>query len=185
MPPRSWRPSTASEAWPGATADCCLILEGPQGLKKSTALKTIAGEWFTDEIAELGSKDAALQTRGVWVIEIAELDSMSRADVSKIKAFMSRTCDRFRPCRWPLRNRAQPGILADFSQVGISEGCFNPLVPQEFLDSLERRRVHDQPTGKRMPQIMPAEIGNPRCLPAFIESFLPVVNRRALSAGAD
>lgn len=82
---------------PGAKADCCLILEGPQGLKKSTALKTIAGEWFTDEIAELGSKDAALQTRGVWIIEIAELDSMSRADVSKIKAFMSRTCDRFRP----------------------------------------------------------------------------------------
>ena len=82
---------------PGAKADCCLILEGPQGLKKSTALKTIAGEWFTDEIADLGSKDAAMQTRGVWIIEIAELDSMSRADVGKIKAFMSRACDRFRP----------------------------------------------------------------------------------------
>src|ERR1019366_3969854 len=66
-------------------------------MKKSTALKTIAGEWFTDEIAELGSKDAAMQTRGVWIIEIAELDSMTRADVSKIKAFMSRARDRFRP----------------------------------------------------------------------------------------
>ena len=82
---------------PGAKADHCLILEGTQGLLKSTALKTIAVEWFTDEIAELGSKDAAMQTRGVWIIEIAELDSMTRADVSKIKAFMSRACDRFRP----------------------------------------------------------------------------------------
>ncbi|MCX6619995.1 MAG: virulence-associated E family protein, partial [Acidobacteria bacterium] len=82
---------------PGAKADCCLILEGPQGLKKSTALKTIAGEWFTDEMADLGSKDAAMQTRGVWIIEIAELDSMSRGDVGRIKAFMSRSTDRFRP----------------------------------------------------------------------------------------
>jgi predicted P-loop ATPase len=82
---------------PGCKADCCLILEGPQGILKSTALRTIAGDWFTDEIAELGSKDAALQTRGVWIIEIAELDSMSKTEVSRIKSFMSRTTDRFRP----------------------------------------------------------------------------------------
>ncbi|HEY4365118.1 MAG TPA: VapE domain-containing protein [Bryobacteraceae bacterium] len=82
---------------PGAKADCALILEGEQGLMKSTALKTLAEPWFTDEIADLGSKDAAMQTRGVWVIEIAELDSMSRADVSKVKGFISRTNDRFRP----------------------------------------------------------------------------------------
>ena len=82
---------------PGVKADCCLILEGDQGIKKSTALRVLTGDWFTDEIAELGSKDAALQTRGVWIIEIAELDSMSRAEVGKIKAFMSRAVDRYRP----------------------------------------------------------------------------------------
>jgi predicted P-loop ATPase len=82
---------------PGCKADCCLILEGDQGIKKSTALRALAQPWFTDEIADLGSKDAALQTHGVWVIEIAELDSMSRSDVGKVKAFMSRATDRFRP----------------------------------------------------------------------------------------
>jgi predicted P-loop ATPase len=82
---------------PGSKVDCCLILEGLQGLKKSTALKILGGEWFTDEIADLGSKDSALQTMGVWIIEIAELDSMSRGDVGSIKAFISRTTDRFRP----------------------------------------------------------------------------------------
>jgi predicted P-loop ATPase len=82
---------------PGAKADCCLILEGAQGILKSTALKTIADPWFTDEIADLGSKDSAMQTRGVWLIEIAELDSMRGAEVGKIKAFMSRVADRFRP----------------------------------------------------------------------------------------
>ena len=82
---------------PGSKADCCLILEGAQGSKKSTALKTLAGRWFTDELADLGSKDSALQTRAVWMIELSELDTLSRSEVSRIKAFMSRTTDRFRP----------------------------------------------------------------------------------------
>jgi predicted P-loop ATPase len=82
---------------PGAKADCCLILEGPQGIRKSTALRTVAGEYFTDELADLGSKDAATQTRGVWIIELSELDNLSHAEVARIKAFMSRTTDRFRP----------------------------------------------------------------------------------------
>ena len=82
---------------PGAKADCCLILEGPQGIRKSTGLRTLAGEFFTDELADLGSKDAAMQTRGVWIIELSELDSLSHSEVARIKAFMSRTTDRFRP----------------------------------------------------------------------------------------
>jgi predicted P-loop ATPase len=81
---------------PGAKADCCLILEGPQGIRKSTALRTLAGEFFTDE-ADLGSKDAAIQTRGVWIIELSELGHLSHSEVARIKAFMSRTTDRFRP----------------------------------------------------------------------------------------
>ena len=83
---------------PGTKADQVLILEGPQGAKKSTALRTLAGaEWFTDELAEIGSKDAAQQTRGVWIIEIAELDAIGRAEVSRIKSFLSRSVDRYRP----------------------------------------------------------------------------------------
>jgi predicted P-loop ATPase len=82
---------------PGCKADCALILEGPQGILKSTALRTISEPWFTDEIADLGTKDSAMQVAGAWVIELPELDSIARGDVSRIKAFMSRSTDRFRP----------------------------------------------------------------------------------------
>lgn len=82
---------------PGCKSDCATILEGKQGLLKSTALRTLFSPWFTDDIADLGSKDAAMQLSGAWCIELAELDSISRAEVSKIKAFMSRQTDRFRP----------------------------------------------------------------------------------------
>ena len=82
---------------PGCKNDLVPILEGKQGAKKSTGMRTLFAPWFSDEIAELGSKDAALQTRSIWGLELSELDAMSRAEVSRIKAWTSRTIDRFRP----------------------------------------------------------------------------------------
>jgi putative DNA primase/helicase len=83
---------------PGCKVDHVLILEGPQGSFKSTAASALAGDaWFTDELAELGSKDAALQLRGRWIIEMAELNALGKSDIQHIKAFLSRTTDRFRP----------------------------------------------------------------------------------------
>lgn len=93
-----WLVSAVARVYrPGCKADCVLVLEGPQGVGKSTALKSLAGEWFTDEVHELGSKDAALQIRGVLVVELAELRQLRRADTEAIKSFVSRTVDRFRP----------------------------------------------------------------------------------------
>ncbi|HYI97474.1 MAG TPA: VapE domain-containing protein, partial [Bryobacteraceae bacterium] len=82
---------------PGCKADCVLILEGSQGIFKSTVVRTLGDPWFTDDIADLGSKDAAMSTIGTWIIELAELDSMAKSEVSRIKAFVSRSSDRFRP----------------------------------------------------------------------------------------
>jgi predicted P-loop ATPase len=82
---------------PGCKADCVLVLEGPQGILKSTALKTLAGPWFTDELADLGTKDAAQQLSGVWIIEMSEMEGVERGQVNRIKSFVSRSVDRYRP----------------------------------------------------------------------------------------
>ena len=64
---------------PGCKADTVAILEGGQGTFKSTALEALfSPAWFTDDIAELGSKDSAMQMCGKWCIEVAELSSMQR-----------------------------------------------------------------------------------------------------------
>src|SRR5262249_9894806 len=49
------------------------------------------------DLAELGTKDAAMQVRIAWGIEIAELASMNRGEIERVKAFITRKVDRFRP----------------------------------------------------------------------------------------
>jgi putative DNA primase/helicase len=81
---------------PGCMAKYALILEGPQDLKKSAALEVLGSPWFTDDVDELGSKDSKLQVGNAWIVELAELDSLKRAHINTIKAFISRKADRFR-----------------------------------------------------------------------------------------
>lgn len=83
--------------YPGLKADSVLILEGAQGRGKSTALRTLFGDdWFSDTPIDIGSKDAYEAIRGLWGIELAELDSLNKADHTRAKAFFSSPKDRFR-----------------------------------------------------------------------------------------
>jgi predicted P-loop ATPase len=82
---------------PGCKADYVPILEGAQDKGKSTAIELLFTPWFSDDLAELGTKDAAMQVRVAWGIEIAELASMTRGEIERVKAFITRKVDRFRP----------------------------------------------------------------------------------------
>jgi predicted P-loop ATPase len=64
---------------PGCQADNVLILEGPQGILKSSALRALAEPWFADRISQLGSKDSAIEVAGVWLFEMSELQPWARA----------------------------------------------------------------------------------------------------------
>ena len=95
---RAWMISAVARIMePGAKADSMLILEGRQGIGKSRAIKTLADPWFSDELADIGSKDASLQLSGNWIFELSELGAMQKSEVTKLKAFLSCTQDRFRP----------------------------------------------------------------------------------------
>lgn len=103
---------------PGCKADHILITEGAQGMKKSTGFDVLFSPWFTDEIPDLGSKDAAIQVAGVWCIEMGELDALRRAEQSRLKAFLARRIDRYRP---PWGRHAN-----DFPRQCIFAGTVNP-----------------------------------------------------------
>jgi putative DNA primase/helicase len=82
---------------PGCKFDYCLVLEGRQGMFKSSALRVLGGEWFKDTDLDLQNKDAMTALQGAWLYEIAEMDSLTRAEASKQKSFLSRQVDEFRP----------------------------------------------------------------------------------------
>jgi predicted P-loop ATPase len=67
-------------------------------MRKSTLAAALASEaWFTDDAGQIGSKDAALNIEGRWIVELAELSSVRKADTDTVKAFISRRWDKFRP----------------------------------------------------------------------------------------
>jgi Virulence-associated protein E-like domain len=84
---------------PGCKFDHILVLEGPEGKMKSTAIVVLAGiENFSDQtILTASDKEQQELVRGVWIFEIADLAGMKRSEVEKVKAFASRTHDRARP----------------------------------------------------------------------------------------
>lgn len=91
---------------PGAKFDQMLVLEGATGLRKSTALRVLAtgsmelssSDRFSDA-PFLGARDAREVmevTAGVWILECAELDGMSRRDAGTLKAMITRQEDKGR-----------------------------------------------------------------------------------------
>ena len=83
---------------PGCKADSVPILEGDQGIGKSSALRVLHDHrYFGDALPPMGTKDASDYIRGKWGIELAELAFQRKADVEAQKAFISRQEERFRP----------------------------------------------------------------------------------------
>jgi len=120
---------------PGCKVDNSIILEGPQGLQKSMALRELAvrDTWFTDRLSNVSSKDAAIELAGVWIIEVAELNALMQATTHSQKAFLSRQDDRYRPpwAKYTIRQR----------RSSIFVGTINPPANGYLNDPTGARRL--------------------------------------------
>lgn len=83
---------------PGKKFDNMTVLNGAQGIGKSTLIARLGGDWYSDSlnISDMNDKTAAEKLQGYWILEIGELAGMKKADIDKVKAFISRQDDKYR-----------------------------------------------------------------------------------------
>ncbi|MCB2312107.1 virulence-associated E family protein [Clostridium tagluense] len=83
---------------PGIKFDTTLILNGPQGIGKSTIFSKLGGKFFSDalSIADMHDKTAAEKLQGSWILEIGELAGIKKVDEDTLKSFLTRQDDKFR-----------------------------------------------------------------------------------------
>ena len=82
---------------PGCQADHMLVLEGAQGLGKSSALRILAGDYYLPNLPDIKKEQAGHMLQGNWIAEVGELDALRRQELTTVKDFVTRTVDKYRP----------------------------------------------------------------------------------------
>lgn len=119
---------------PGCQADCALVLAGPQGFYKSSALAVLGGDWYSASPIPMGTRDGEAVLQGAWVWELAELASVQRSTVEAAKAYLTERTARAR-FAYQRRAEARP-------RQTVFAGTVNPDTEGDG------RFLHD-PTGSR------------------------------------
>ena len=83
---------------PGVKFDSILVLNGPQGMGKSTFFAILGKQWFSDSlsISDMRDKTAAEKLLGNWILEISEMNGIRKTEVEVVKSFVTRQDDKFR-----------------------------------------------------------------------------------------
>lgn len=93
---KSFTAAVARAMVPGVKWDYMPILAGPQGLGKSTFLRLMGKDWYSDSLTTFEGKDAMELIQGIWLNEVGELTGMSKSESNAVKQFLSRTEDIYR-----------------------------------------------------------------------------------------
>lgn len=117
---RAWLISAVARVYqPGCQADHLLVLEGPQGAGKSTALAILARPWHGDISVDPSDKDSAMAIQGLWIYEWGELSGLARRETEAVKGFLTRTHDRLR--------RPYARLVDDIPRRGVGAATTNEL----------------------------------------------------------
>jgi len=118
---------------PGCQFDYLTILEGQQGIYKSRLLRAIGGKWYAPiELLVNDRKSLADSMRGKWLLEVEELAGFKKADVERMKSFLSCPVDRI---RFSYGERSE-----DFKRQCVLIGTMNPDGENKYLNDVENRR---------------------------------------------
>jgi hypothetical protein len=84
---------------PGTKHDSILVLNGKQGIGKSTLFARLGQHWYSDSlsISDMKDKTAPEKLQGYWILELGELAGIKKMDVETVKSFITRTDDKYRP----------------------------------------------------------------------------------------
>lgn len=84
---------------PGAQFDWMMVLEGNEGIGKSTFFRDLAGaDFFRDNLPDLADKDAAQALDGIWIVEMPEVENYLKKNAREVfKAYLARRIDKYRP----------------------------------------------------------------------------------------
>ena len=80
----------------GTKFDYMVILNGGQGIGKSTFIRLLGHKWFSDSLCTFSGKEAAELLQGSWILEIGELATMNKSEVEDVKQFLSKNTDSYR-----------------------------------------------------------------------------------------
>ena len=136
---------------PGVKFDLVLILVGEQGTYKSTFVKALGMDWFSDTFTTVQGKESFEQIQGAWIIEIAELSGLKKAEVETIKHYIAKREDSFRP--------AYGRVVETYKRQCVFFGTTNS---KDFLKD---------PTGNR--RFMPVDVHKERATKSVIDDLTP------------
>ena len=116
---------------PGSKFDEMLVLKGPQGGYKSTAVGYLGGAWYSDSVISFEGKDGAELVQGCWIIEVPEMHALRKSDMNVVKSFLSRRDDKYREA-YGKRVTPHPRRCVIFGTTNDDEYLHDPTGNRRF-----------------------------------------------------
>ena len=129
---------------PGIKHDEMVILYGGQGIGKSSIFRIMGGNWFCDSLTSFGDKNSMEQLSTAWLIEIPELNSLTKRDSEDVKAFLSKQMDSYRPA-YGRYTEYHPRQCVFFGSTNVRE-CLKDWKNRRFwLVNCDKRKQEVRP----------------------------------------